>query len=199
MKWLAAGHPIRAGIPRHLVAIVGYDAANKTFKYVNSVGDRWGANGFATYTFDQIDNKNKVHSADIIKIVPPKPVPAARISFTHSNRMNVNLWLSVEDSPIPKRKIWPHLQPRRDKHHSEWDDNSRNLSYTVRLPSELIWPPSPGSRLVLDLYDSGVFSDTGGTLTEFTSAFGGHVLNCSELSKGPTKFNVREHRRFHIP
>jgi hypothetical protein len=199
IKWLAAGHPIRAGIPGHFVAIVGYDAANKTFKYVNSVGDRWGANGFATYTFDQIDNKNKVHSADIIKIVPPKPVPAARISFTHSNRMNVNLWLSVEDSPIPKRKIWPHLQPRREKHYSEWDDNSRNLSYTVRLPSELIWPPSTGSRLVLDLYDSGAFSDTGGTLTEFTSAFGGHVLNCSELSKGPTKFNVREHRRFHIP
>ncbi len=199
MKWLAAGHPIRAATSNHFVAIVGYDAAGQTFKYVNSIGDLWGKDGFGTYTFSQIDSKDPIKSADMIKIIPPRPVPAARISFTHTNRMNVNLWLSVKDSPIPRKKIWPHLQPRRETHDAEWDENSRNLSYTVRLPSELIWPPSPGNRLALDLYDSGAFSDTGGTLEEFTTAFGGHTLQCSELSTGPVSFKAREHRRFHIP
>jgi len=199
VKCLAAGHPIRVEIPSHFVAIVGYDAANQTFKYVNSAGDNWGKDGFEYYTFSQIDNKDPIKSADIIKIITPRSVPAARISFTHTNRMNINLWLSVEDSPIPKRKIWPHLQPRRETHDSEWDDNSRNLSYTVRLPSELIWPPSPSSRLVLDLYDSGAFSDSGGELVEFTAAFGGHIVKCPHLSKAPASFKAREHRRFYIP
>lgn len=206
VKWLAAGHPIRAHIPQHFVAIVGYDSAKKTFKFVNSGGDLWredkhkDKDGFSEYTFSQIDNKDPVNSADIIEIVPPRPVPAARIWFEHTNRLNVNLWLSPEDSPIPKRKIWPHLQPRRQTHDAEWDENSRNLHYTVRLPSEFIWPPSPSNRLVLDLYDSGAFSNSGGTLKDFTAAFGkDHIVKCSELSKGPISFKAREHRRFYIP
>lgn len=196
MKWLAAGHPIRVVIPGHFVAIVGYDAhaSKQTFKYVNSAGDRWGVDGFGTFTFQQVDNKNPVKSAEIIHIIPPKPVPAARIRFTTpkagGRRMNVNLWLSVADSPLSKRKIWPAW---------EWGDDSRNLHYTVRLPSEFIWPPSRTNHLVLDLYDSDAFSDTGGTLEEFTAAFGGHIVKCSELSKGPVSFKAREHRRFHIP
>jgi hypothetical protein len=194
VNWLAAGHPIRAGIPGHLVAIVGYDYSKKTFKYVNSAGDRWGANGFSTFTFKQVDNKNPVTSADIINIIPPRPVPAARIKVTTpkdgGRRMNINLWLSVEDSSLPKRKIWPVW---------EWADSSQNLHYTVRLPSEFIWPPSKNNRLVLDLYDSGAFSDTGGTVEEFTAAFGGHIVKCSELSKGPVSFKVREHKRLYIP
>jgi len=201
MNSLAAGHPIRAKIPYHYVVIVGYDYTKQTFKYVNSNGDRWGDEGFAYYTFNQIDNKNPVTAADYIKIVPPRPVPAARISLKHSvNRLNMELWLSVEDSPIPKRKIWPHLQPMRlSDNHTEWDENSHNLTYTVRLPSELIWPPSPGNRLVLDLYDSGAFSETGGTLEEFSAAFGGHVIKCSELSNGSVNLMVHKHRRFYIP
>jgi hypothetical protein len=199
MKWLASGHPICAEIPGHVIAIVGYDSSSKTFKYVNSIGDRWGNNGFGTYTFNQIDSKDPVQIASIITVVPPRPVPAARISFTHTNRMNVNLWLSVEGSPIPKRRIWPHLQPRRETHNSEWDENSRNLCYTVRLPSELIWPLSSSNRLVLDLYDSGAFSATGGKLDGFTAAFGKHTIACSELSTGPISFDAYEHRRFYIP
>ncbi|MGD2110441.1 MAG: hypothetical protein PVI86_13760 [Phycisphaerae bacterium] len=198
---LAGGHPIRAKIPGHFVAIVGYDAAKQVFKYVNSSGDKWGDGGFAHYTFSQIDNKNPVTEAHYIKIIPPKPVPAARIAFKHKiNRLNVELWLSVEDSWLPKKKIWPHLQPMRlSDSYVEWDENSRNLRYTVRLPSELIWPPSPGSRVVLDLYDSGAYGDLGGTLEEFTAAFGGEIVPCTQLSSGPVSFKVREHKRFYVP
>jgi hypothetical protein len=196
IKWLAVGHPIRVKIPYHFVAIVGYDAqpSKQTFTYVNSAGDRWRAGGFGTYTFQQVDDKNPVEEAEVIHIIPPKPVPAARIRFTTppagGRRLNVNLWLSVADSPLLRRKIWPVW---------EWDDDSANLDYTVRLPSEFMWPPSQTNRLVLDLYDSGAFSDTGGTLEEFTAAFGGHIVKCSELSRGPISFGAREHRRFHIP
>ena len=204
IKWLVAGHPIRVHILQpgedHFVAIVGYDSANQTFKYVNSIGDRWGNEGFANFTFSQIDNKNPVSAADIIKIIPPKPVPTARISFKHSaNRLNVELWLSVEDSPLQKRKIWPHLQPMRlSDNHTGWDENSSNLSFTVRLPSEFIWPPSPENRLILDLYDSGAYSDTGGTIEEFTAAFGGHIVECSQLSIAPVNFKAKEHKQFYI-
>ena len=194
--WMCKGHPIRVRIPSqaHVVAIVGYDNSKKTFKYINSWGDRWGVNGFSTYTFDQIDKEGLVDLAEIIKIIPPKPVPAARIKVTTpengGRRMNIKLWLSVEGSPLPKREIWPVW---------EWADNSRNLHYTVRLPSEFIWPPSKNNRLVLDLYDSGAFSDTGGTVEEFTAAFGGHIVKCSELSRGPVSFKAYEHKCFCIP
>ena len=200
---LLQGKPIRLGIgytdpdPNkswgHFVAIVGYDKTAKTFKYVNSVGDNWGQDGFGTYTFQEIDNHKAgvidLDSAEIVEICPPKPVPAARISFKHTNRSNVHLRLSAENSPLPKNKIWPQ----------GWDENSRNLSFTVRLPSEFIWPPLPSNRLVLDLFDSAEFSNSGGKLEEFTAAFGGHVLKCSALSNGPVSFNPLDHQCFHIP
>ena len=200
---LAEGFPIRLRIgyadpdPKkswgHFVAVVGYDTIAKTFKYVNSVGDKWGQDGFSTYTFKEIDDHKSgsidIDQGEIIEIVVPKPVPAARISFTHTNRSNVHLWLSAEDSPLPKRKIWPQ----------GWSENSRNLSFTVRLPKEFIWPPSQNNRLVLDLYDSAEYSNSGGKLEEFTVAFGGHVIKCAALSNGPCGFNAREYKHFLIP
>lgn len=193
MNWLNKGHPIRLCVGAHFVAVVGYDKSSKIFKYVNSVGDNWGNHGYSTYTFKEIDNKQtgntKIHSAEIVEIHPPKPVPAARISIKHSKRSSVHLWLSVEDSPLPKNKIWPH----------GWDDSCSNLCFTVRLPSEFIWPPSKNNRLVLELYDSGEFSSSGGELVKFTTAFGGHIVKCSELSKGPISFKAREHRQFCVP
>jgi hypothetical protein len=116
-------------------------------------------------------------------------VPAARIAFKHNDRANVNLWLGVEDSPHRRNKIWP----------PGWNDNSCNLRFTVRLPSEFIWPPSKDNRLVLDLYDAATYSKTGGKLEEFTAAFGGHVFKCSQLSSGLISFKAREHLRLTIP
>ncbi|KYK31233.1 MAG: hypothetical protein AYK19_04120 [Theionarchaea archaeon DG-70-1] len=202
INWLAAGHPIQLTIVgkdwAHVIAVVGYDSVKKTFTYVNSSGDRWGKNGFGEFTFSEVDKKKSglVNMGDawIIHVIPSRPVPAARIRVTTpedgGRRMNVNLWLSVEGSPLPKRKIWPAW---------EWADSSRSLHYTVRLPSEFIWPPSQNNCLVLDLHDSGAFSETGGTLEEFTAAFGGHVMKCSGLSKGPVSFKAHEHKRFYIP
>jgi len=193
-KWLANGNPIQLEDGGHVIAIVGYNVAKKNFKFVNSYGDRYGDNGYSSYTFSQIDNKQGIWgnlgNAYMIDIIPPRPVPATRIGFCQTNRMNVNLWLSVEDSPLPKRKIWPT---------NDWPDNSQNLHYTVRLPSEFIWPPSKDNRLVLDLYDTGAFSESGGELVEFTAAFGGHVMKCSALLNGPVNFQARQLLRFYIP
>ena len=120
INWLAAGHPIQLTIYGedwgHVIAVVGYDSVKKTFTYVNSSGDRWDKNGFGEFTFSEVDNKKckfaNMGDAWIIDIVPPRPVPAARIRVTTpeggGRRMNVNLWLSVEGSPLPRRKIWPH-------------------------------------------------------------------------------------------
>lgn len=203
LKWLAGDKPIQLEIYGkdwgHFVAVVGYDSVKKTFKYVNSAGDRWEKDGFGIFTFNDIDNGKTnwctIGNAYVIDIIPPRSIPAARIRVTTpkdgGRRMNVNLWLSVEDSPLSKRKIWPPCDS---------GDDSRNLHYTVRLPSSFIWPPSPSNRLVLDLYDSGAFSERGGTLEEFAAAFGGHVVKCTELSKkGPVSFKARQLLRFYIP
>ena len=194
MNWLAADHPIQLVDDGHLIAVVGYDANKKTFKFVNSYGDRWGTEGYSEYTFSQIDTLSGIwggiEDAFIVDIVTPRPVPAARIWFKHSYRMNVQLWLSVEDSPLPKRKIWPAF---------EWADDSKDLHFTVRLPSELIWPPVAGRRLALDLIDTGAFSETGGELVEFSAAFGGDILKCADLAKGSVKFKARQQLRVTIP
>lgn len=210
MLRLANGYPIRVSVKNwnHYVAIVGYDFTQKKFTYVNSSGDCWGRDGFGTFSFQDVDDPHTppiINVAECLEIIPPNPVPAARIAFTHTNRMNVDLWLSIEDSPIPKKKIWPPAQTHDfEKSRDEgrwfpWDDNSRNLCYTVRLPSETDWPPSSHNRLVLDLYDSGAYSESGGNLVEFTAAFGGHVITCADLSQGPVKFDSRTHHRFCIP
>lgn len=198
IRWLAEGRPIRLNLSwlsggGHFEAVVGYDKMTQTFKYLNSVGDKWGDNGFATYTFQEIDNKKcadcTFDGAEVIEIVPPKPVPAARIEFHHTVRANVLLHLGVEDSPKPPNRIWPH----------GWDDNSRNLNLTVRLPAGFIWPPQSGNRLFLDVYDSGTYSQDGGEVVEFTAAFGGDVRHSSQLLGGPVKFGAREYRRLYLP
>lgn len=206
---LAAGRPMRIEIPsqNHYVALVGYNYAAKTFTFVDSAGDRRHTGGFGTYSFAQIDHPQNplIGKAEVINIMPPRPVPAARIRFSHTDRMNVGLWLSVEGSPIPKRQIWPPPQLHDDgdesRHQSRWfpwDDNSNNLHYTVRLPSELMWPPSKGQRLILDLHDSAVITNTGGQLDEFTAAFGGDVIKCKALDQGPAQFAALSHQQFFI-
>jgi hypothetical protein len=181
--------------------------AAQTFTYVDSSGDNQHNNGFGTYSFGQVDDPKKplFDAALIFKIRKPLPVPAVRISFTHTNRMNVSVWLSVEGSPMPKRQIWPPPQYHDDAAESyhtgrwfPWDDNSRNLSFTVRAPTELMWPPGPDSRLILDLYDAAPVTETGGALVEFAAAFGGHVMTCAALAGGPAPFNPYTHQRFFI-
>jgi hypothetical protein len=207
MAQLAAGHPMRVTIPGHFLALVGYDATAQTFTYVDSAGDKRHKGGFGTVSFLQVDDPQKPYfsKAEVIKIVTPRPVPAARIHFTHTNRMNVGLWLSVEGSPIPRRQIWPTPQYHDDfidSYHSgrwmPWDDNSANLHFTVRLPTEFLWPPAPGNRLVLDLHDSGAFTTSGGQLEEFTVAFGGDVRPCTAVAAGPVQFGPHSHQRFFI-
>lgn len=102
----------------------------------------------------------------------------------------MNLWLSIEGSPAPKRRIWPP---------PDTSDPSRTLHYTVRLPGEVIWPPQPGQRVFLDLYHSGEHSEVGGQVEEFKAAFGNHVLDCAQLTSGPVAFGPRTHTRFFIP
>lgn len=196
---LRYGYPIQLGDGGHVVAVVGYNRTNKTFKFVNSYGDRYGSDGFYYYSFSQIDNKkgffgDTLDRAFIIHPITPKSVPVARIKVTtpkdRGRRLNVNLWLSAENSPLPKRKIWPPCDS---------GDDSKSLHYTVRLPSEFIWPPSPENRLILDFYNSGAFSETAGTLETFTVAFGEHIFKCTELSNGPVSINALDHRRFSIP
>jgi len=201
-KELNLYHPIRleANPPAsqgHVIAIVGYNEVQKTFKYVDDKGDRIQG-GFDTFTFAEIDNKiiwgnYHLDKAYTIEIIPPRPVPIAHIWIKHNtSRMNLNLWLSIDGSPQPKKKIWPA---------SELQDDSQNLNYNVRLPSEIIWPPSPGNRIVLDLYDSGArWSGGGGEVIELRAAFGAHIINCTEvLNNGPITFKSGEHRRFYIP
>lgn len=191
-------HPIRLEAGPHVIAIVGYDEVQQTFKFVDSGGDRAHRQGFGTFTFAEIDQKKTgwlgtIHKAFTIEIIPPRPVPVARIWVKHNtSRMNVNLWLSVEGSPQPKKKIWPAW---------ELPDDSQNLHYNVRLPSEFIWPPSPTNRLVLDLYDSGVrWGSSGGEVRQLSAAFGAHIVNCGEvLNQGPVAFSTEEHKRFYIP
>jgi hypothetical protein len=190
VKALAAGKPFRLNISgsswSHWVAVVGYDKTAQTFTYVNSSGDKWGKGGFASYSFAEVDAGHAgnvaIDAAETFAIHPPRPVPAARIALTHTNRANVVLGLSIEDSPHPPRQIWPQ----------DWDENSANLRLTVRLPQELVWPPTSRSRILLDVFDTGQFTQSGGTLTEFTAAFGGHVLTSGDV---PIAFKPRQHLR----
>lgn len=201
IRWLSDSYPIQIGGGPHYVAVVGFDKISETFKIVDTGGDKSGDGGYNTFTFQQLDNKEHVDflggpidQAYIIlkwnKVPPPRPVPAARIHVKHNDdRGNIHLWLSVEDSPLPKLKIWPH----------GWDDNSRNLHFTVRLPSEFIWPPSDNNRIILELYDAATYSNTGGEIVEFTVAFGGHVIECKKLVKNPITFNARDRLYLTIP
>jgi hypothetical protein len=174
----------------HWLAVVGYDKNTQTFKYLNSGGDRWGMGGYATYSFAEIDAGKRgnvdITTAETFEIHVPRPVPAARIRVTHTNRSNVVLTLRIEDSPHPPLQIWPQ----------GWNDNSANLYFTVRLPDELVWPPTMSSRMILDVFDTGEFSHSGGTVTEFTCAFGAHTLASADV---PTVFAPHDHVHLTVP
>lgn len=197
---LGKNHPIRMeakppNFAGHVIAIVGFDDILKTFKYVDSAGNTAIQGGFGTLTFAEIDNKTiwgnyHIDKAYTIEVVPPRPVPVARIRIKHSNsRQNINLWVSAEGSPQPKRKIWPSF---------EWpNDLIKNLNFNVRLPSEFIWPPSPKNRVILDLYDSGAISDGGGEVVGLSAAFGEHIVNSNQVV--PVGFKAGEHLRLYIP
>jgi hypothetical protein len=205
MRWLNASYPIIITSGDHIVTVVGYDKQDQKFKYVNSYGDSWppwgaimgtGGDGYSFFTFQDLDTGNPnagfpipVTAASILKIIPPKPVPAARISFKRYDRSGVHLWLSAEGSPLPRRKIWPQ----------GWVEQCSNLCYTVRLPLEFIWPPSQDNRLVLELYNTTETWANTCVLKEFTAAFGAHVVECSALSGGPIDVDPGEHRLFFIP
>jgi len=195
---LASGKPIQIEVPQHVIAFVGYDVGAKTFTFVDTLGDRGHVDGFGTYPFSSIDAGSHAGSkfgrAFVIDPIPPRPVPAARIRVTTpvdgGRRIDVHLWLSIEGSSAPSRQIWPPPDSA---------DPSRRLHYTVRLPPEVIWPPGPGRRVVLDLYHSGAHSEVGGQLEEFTAAFGSHVIECAQLANGPMVFGPRTHARLTIP
>jgi hypothetical protein len=169
-----------------------------TCKFINSYGDRCGDNGFGTYTLNEMDEKKgkwgTLGNVYVIEPIPPRPVPAARIKVTTPAaggcRINVHLWLGAEGSPQAKKQIWPPCDTQDDR---------RILPYTIRLLFEFIWPLSPQNCLVLDLHDSGAFSETGEALEKFTAAFGGHTVLCSQLANGPVNFKARKHVRFFIP
>lgn len=196
---LAGGRPFRLRIAGtnpdgstwgHWLAVVGYDKNAQTFKYLNSSGDRWGAGGYATYSFAEIDagrsGNHDITTAQTFAIHAPRPVPAARIRVTHTNRSNVVLTVRIEDSPHPPIQIWPQ----------GWDETSANLHFTVRLPDELVWPPTKSSRVILDVFDTGEFTQSGGTVTEFTCAFGGNTIPSGDT---PMVFASRDHAYLTVP
>lgn len=193
---LASGYPISVGMnpPKgvgHVIGIVGYDKSSKTFKYVNPQGDHFGIGGFATLTFEEVANTKldswpfkdwTIKDAFTYEIIPPKPVPVAKVSCSAGTgiRRDIELWLSVEDhrgNLHSTRRIW----------HRGEDDGCHKLSYTVCLPREFRWPPSGWNRLRLDLSNiCKIFSDDkNAELTEFTAAFGANSVKSSDLNSGP--------------
>jgi hypothetical protein len=206
---LARGYPISVGLGApegvgHVIGIVGYDKSSETFKYVNPWGDHWGIGGFATLTFEEVANRKlisfpfenwTIDDAFTYEIIPPKPVPVAKISFSAGTgvRRDVELWLSIEDRfgrPI-FRRIW-----RR-----EVDDACHKLSYTVCLPREFRWPPAGRNRIRLDLYNvcQILSDDKNAELTEFTAAFGVNTVKSSDLNLGPIKCKPGERITAYVP
>jgi hypothetical protein len=185
--WLAKG-PLRVTIwGNHFVAVIGYDDVTQRFIFINSWGDQWGDNGFGYVEYSKLNQE--VQGAEFFTFVPSKSVPSARIKFTHSYRQDIYLWIGVEGRPYAKR-IWPNEQRQ---------DGSKNLTLTVTLPRGFIWPPEPGNRLYLDVFDSGGRYETGGEMIEFIAAFCGQTFKCNQLSTGSVHFNPHQNVRFYIP
>jgi hypothetical protein len=194
-------HPIRMDVGQgdwgHVVAIVAYDDVQKTFTFVDSANIA-NRSGYGTLTFGDVDKQRfvigNITGAEIWEVIPPRPVSAAIIRINHkTGRMNLNLWLSVEGSPHPKRKIWPAW---------EWAEEDRfELNVRVLVPTEFIWPPSPSNRVVLDVHNSGAIGGAGqAEVGEFAAAYGAHVVACNEvLNRGPIVLKPGEHRCFYVP
>lgn len=202
-------HPIRVETTPsvgqgHVQAILGYEDATQRFKVLDSSGDRaYGADGAYHYlAFADADAKRMpgwgpITAAFTIQVVPPKPVPVAEVWIEHdASRANVDLWLSAEGSPQPKRKIWPAHETGEPL-----PDPSGTLRYKVPLPREIVWPPSPAGRAVLDLYDSNrtALGPGGGRVRAFRAAFGSHVVDSAALVGGPIAFSAHDHVRVTIP
>ncbi len=160
----------------HFVALVGYDDSTRRFKFVNSWGDQWNEGGFGYFGYDSLNKE--VEGAEQYHVVTPKSLAVAHISFTHSCRQDVFLWLGIEGYPSAKR-IWPTGQLQ---------DVSHNLSFTVTLPRGFVWPPGPDNRLYLDIYDCGRHYESGGQLQAFWAAFCYQVVPSAQLENGPVNF-----------
>jgi hypothetical protein len=97
--------PLRVAIwNNHYVALVGYDDTSQRFKFVNSWGDQWGDHGFGYVNYANL--KKEIQGAQQYTFIPPKSVPSARVSFSHSRRQNVSLWIGIEGKASAKQ-IWP--------------------------------------------------------------------------------------------
>lgn len=206
---LDQNRPIRvettpAGGQGHVQAILGYDDATQRFRVLDSMGDQaYGPDGpyhflgFADADAEQMPGWGRIVVAYTIQIVPPKPVPVAEVWIEHdTTRENVDLWLSAEGSLQPKRKIWPAQQTG-----DPLPDPCRTLHYKVPLPREIVWPPSPAGRAVLNLYDSNrnALGPGGGRIRAFRAAFGSHVVDSAALAGGPIAFGPHSHVRLTIP
>jgi hypothetical protein len=130
-----------------------------------------------------------IQGAEVYKVLPPKSLAVARIAFTHTHRQSVFLWLGIEGRPSARR-IWPTGQLQ---------DASWNLTYTVTLPRGYSWPPTPGNRLYLDLYDCGGAYESGGQLQTFSAAFCGQVVPCGKLAGGPLSWTPHTVTRLYVP
>lgn len=173
LKYWLNGGPVRVGIwGNHFVTLVGYNDTEQRFKFINSWGDNWGDNGFGYVAYSNINQE--LDSAQVYQYVPPQAVPCARIRFTSQWRQDVNLWLGVEGTQQVKR-IWPSGQRQ---------DSSKNLWFTVKLPTGFVWPPSPQNRIFLDVYDSGSHSHAGGAIQEFSVHYGDQHRFCNEILQG---------------
>ena len=189
-------HPLRAVVfnETHFAALIGYDDTLQRFKFINSVGDgpldpfiNDDDRGFFYVQYSNL--ANEVQAADYREFLPPQPMPVARISFKSAFRQDVYLWLANESTTWSKR-IWPNGQRQ---------DNSRNLTITVTLPSSFAWPPSKNFPLNLEVFSTTSHINAGGDIVEFTAANGGDVMPCKQVENGPVHFEPYALTKLTIP
>jgi len=192
LRYHLSARPLRAVVfnGQHFVALIGYDDAKQRFKFINSWGDQWYDGGYGYIEYSKLGQE--VQGAEYLLIEPPKPVPTARVSFKHTRRQDVSLFLcGKQPSGAPTvKQIWPSGQRQ---------DDSRNLTLTVTLPVGFAWPPSASNKLYLQVFDSGANSAGGGDLVEFIAAFSGSLLVCKKLKKGAVPFSPNKLATFSLP
>ncbi len=189
LRYHLTQHPLRVVVNQgsHFVALIGYDDNLQRFKLINSVGDLWGEDGYYYIAYN--DLKKEILAADYREFVPPKPMPVARIRIKAGCRQDVYVWLAREGLTWTKR-VWPNGQR---------DDNSRNLSITVTLPSNFQWPPSAQDPLHLEVFSTTEHICAGGDILEFTAANGNQVMPCKDLAQGPVHFEPYTLTKLTIP